>query len=159
MPVTVPLPAPILRSMVRRSLPPEVELTDLELADGALAISGRARKLGVSIPFKIELVPSDVPVEDGAHAIEFQIRRVHPVGANFFLKLAVKSIGEGSGISADKRVLRLDLDVILDQIPVWSRLPRAARRLARVQTCSIPPQGGVLHVVFSLGQAPYITPS
>lgn len=150
MPVTVPLPTPILRTLVRHALAPGVEIKDLRVKDGAIVITGTALKMGVCLSFGIELVPRDGPVEDAAHAIEFEVRKLKPLNAGFVLELAVKTLGDGSGVSAEKRILRLDLDTILDQVPVWNKLPEKARRLARVQSCHIPSEGGALRVVFSL---------
>ncbi len=148
MPVSLPVPESLLRTFLLVRLPSAVEEPALQLVGGVLRLTGRVRTLGVAVPFELWLEPQRPIEEEGSHYLKLKITRLKPLDVGWLLGVALWPLNSLEGVVMYGRVLRLDVDWLLDRLPGWKRMPLFLRRSIRLKDCVIPDEGGRVLLVF-----------
>ena len=146
---SIPVPEQNLQALFLQCLPSTPKAFELSFGSGRMTIRGRLRKLGIFIPFRVELEPSASVPAEAAVALDWRIRCIRPFLARWTLPAEFCGQARAAGLESQAGVVRIKLESLLEGLPAWQRLPFSLRRTLRLQHWWMPNKGRGLFLVFS----------
>ena len=145
---TIPVPEFLLHARLVDQLPSRARDTQIRFAAGRVIVSGRLRKMGISIPFVVEFEPNASSPEETEAVLNWRVRSIRPFLARFLFRAGLHGFSFPRGSKNQPWCVRLSLEELLDQLPAWNRLPLGLRRGLRLQHWWMPSDGRGAFLVF-----------
>ena len=147
---TIPIPESALHALLLQQLPSFVDSPDIGFVAGRMTIAGRLRKLGVAMRFVLEFEPSASSPEEVSNALDWRVCNVRPFPARWILRSEFRRRASRSGQETTQgKLVRVDLDALLEELPAWRRLPASLRACLRLQHWWMPNDGRGVFLVFN----------
>lgn len=103
--VPIPVSADMILRVLNRQDLEGVHNLDVEIADSYIGIKGSVKKLGITIPFKIDLEP----VHTYMRTVDFRVLRMKPFNQDWIRKVL---LNKSSALVYKDRILSIDFNKI-----------------------------------------------